>query len=142
MSSLVRPQALILASLLSCILAALCLAATAATSLTLLYVGVGVIGFFISLQFASGLSPCTVVTHAVSTCHAPGYSWLAGQVDLTGRGSSVVFLGANLGWLVFPPLAGMVIASPIGPMGVFYLTLALSTVHLLVFICLLMLSFI
>ena len=88
-----------------------------------------------------------------------GYSWLADQVDLTGPGSSVVFLGANLGWLViiiicyythnnghynkvFPPLAGMVIFSPVGPMGVFYLTLGLSAAHLLVFICLFRMSFI
>ena len=85
-------------------------------------------------------------------------------MDLTGPGSSVVFLGANLGWLViitinnkhvindqqndvfnnkvFPPLAGMVIFSPVGPMGVFYLTLGLSAAHLAVFICLFRLSFI
>ena len=43
---------------------------------------------------------------------------------------------------VFPPLAGMVIFSPVGPMGVFYLTLLLSSAHLLVFICLFRLSFI
>ena len=53
-SSLVRPHVLILVSLVSCIMAALLLALTAATSLALLYTGVGVIGFFISLQFASG----------------------------------------------------------------------------------------
>ena len=83
-------------------------------------------------------------------------------MDLTGPGSSVVVLGANLGWLVritntllmisrmisnsnnkvFPPLAGMVIFSPVGPMGVFYLTLGLSAAHLTVFICLFRLSFI
>lgn len=34
------------------------------------------------------------------TLSSSGYSWLAEQVDLTGPGSSVVFLGANLGWLV------------------------------------------
>ena len=36
----------------------------------------------------------------ISCLSFSGYSWLAGQVDLTGPGSSVVFLGANLGWLV------------------------------------------
>ena len=54
LSSLVRPHVMILASLVSCVMAALLLALTAATSLALLYTGVGVIGFFISLQFASG----------------------------------------------------------------------------------------
>ena len=33
-----------------------------------------------------------------------GYSWLAEQVDLTGSRGSVVFLGANFGWLIFPPI--------------------------------------
>ena len=54
LSSLVRPAVMILASLVSCVMAALLLSLTAATSLALLYTGVGVIGFFISLQFASG----------------------------------------------------------------------------------------
>ena len=54
LSSLVRPHVMILGSLVSCIMAALLLALTADTSLALLYTGVGVIGFFISLQFASG----------------------------------------------------------------------------------------
>ena len=54
LSSLVRPSVMILASLVSCVMAALLLSLTAATSLALLYTGVGVIGFFISLQFASG----------------------------------------------------------------------------------------
>ena len=53
-SSLLRPQVMILVSLVSCVMAALLLSLTAATSLALLYTGVGVIGFFISLQFASG----------------------------------------------------------------------------------------
>ena len=186
-SSLVRPQVMILVSLVSCVMAALLLSLTAATSLALLYTGVGVIGFFISLQFASGHYnnelKIPTVTRSIrirrrfifdcftsfqiklnhgSPCS--GYSWLAAQVDLTGPGSSVVFLGANLGWLViitinnkhvindqqndvfnnkvFPPLAGMVIFSPVGPMGVFYLTLGLSAAHLAVFICLFRLSFI
>ena len=69
-----------------------------------------------------------------------GYSWLSEQVDLTGNSSSVVFLGTNIGWLVFPPLAGLVIFSSVGPMGVFYLTLAISFAHLLVFLGLLQLS--
>ena len=54
LSSLVRPHVMILGSLVSCVMAALLLALTADTSLALLYTGVGVIGFFISLQFASG----------------------------------------------------------------------------------------
>ena len=65
---------------------------------------------------------------------------MSDQVDLTGKGSSVVFLGVNCGWLVFPPLAGLVSFSAVGPMGVFYLTLVISCAHLLVFLGLLLLS--
>ena len=105
LSSSLLPRTLILTSLVMSVLTALLLVLTAHRYLELLYLGTGATGYFVSLQFASG------------------YSWLAEQVDLTGRGSSVVFLGANFGWLVFPPLAGMVFSSPVGPMGVFYLTL-------------------
>ena len=108
LSSSLPPRTLILTSLVMSVLTALLLVTTAEHHLQLLYVGTGAIGLFVSIQFAAG------------------YSWLAEQVDLTGRGSSVVFLGANFGWLVFPPLAGMVFSSPVGPMGVFYLTLGRS----------------
>merc|ERR1719318_1629613 len=90
LSTKLRPKTMILTSLICCILSAILLVSTASSYQLLLFIGTGAIGFFVSLQFASG------------------YSWLAEHVDLTGRGSSVVFLGANFGWLVFPPLAGMV----------------------------------
>jgi len=116
LSTKLKPRTLIVTSLLCCILSAILLVFMAETSQDLLFLGTGAVGFFVSLQFASG------------------YSWLAEHVDLTGRGSSVVFLGANFGWLVFPPLAGMVFFSPVGPMGVYYLTLGLSSAHLILFI--------
>ena len=50
---------------------------------------------------------------------SPGYSWLASKVDLTGNGNSFIFLGTNLGWLIFPPIAGLVIFSGPGGVGVF-----------------------
>jgi len=117
-----KPQTMILTSLLCSILSALLLVLWAASQEDLLFVGTGAVGFFVSLQFASG------------------YSWLAEHVDLTGRGSSVVFLGANFGWLVFPPLAGMVFFSSVGPMGVYYLTLGLASAHLLLFIVIIKVS--
>eukprot|EP00092_Neocalanus_flemingeri_P035684 GFUD01038850.1.p1 GENE.GFUD01038850.1~~GFUD01038850.1.p1 ORF type:complete len:455 (-),score=72.17 GFUD01038850.1:48-1412(-) len=115
LSTKLKPHTMILTSLLCCILSALLLVFTAASQQDMLFVGTGSVGFFVSLQFASG------------------YSWLAEHVDLTGRGSSVVFVGANFGWLVFPPLAGLVFFSSIGPMGLYYLTLGLATAHLLLF---------
>ena len=41
-------------------------------------------------------------TQVIKFCS--GYSWLAEQVDLTGSRGGVVFLGANFGWLIFPPI--------------------------------------
>ena len=61
-----------------------------------------------------------------------GYSWLASQVDLTGNSNSFIFLGTNLGWLIFPPIAGLIIFSGPGGVGVFLLALgrnAFSPLH-------------
>jgi len=116
LSTKLKPRTLILTSLLCCTLSSILLVLMADTNQDLLFLGTGLVGFFVSLQFASG------------------YSWLAEHVDLTGRGSSVVFLGANFGWLIFPPLAGLVFFSPVGPMGIYYLTLGLCVAHLLLFI--------
>ena len=54
-------------------------------------------------------------------------------MDLTGKGSSVVFLGAYFGWLTAPPLAGLVYNSTLGPMAIFYSTLVIALMHLLLF---------
>jgi len=116
LSTKLKPRTMIFTSLLCCNLSSVLLVLMADKNQDLLFLGTGAVGFFVSLQFASG------------------YSWLAEQVDLTGRGSSVVFLGANFGWLVFPPLAGLVFFSPVGPMGVYYLTLGLCLAHLLLFL--------
>ena len=60
----------------------------------------------------------------------PGYSWLAEKADLTGRASSIVFLGANAGWVIFPPLAGAIFFSSVGPVGIFYLSLGIFLQYL------------
>merc|ERR1712029_1162148 len=104
LSSRLKPRTLLLMSIICVMFSGFILSITAAKSVILLYCGTGAVGFFVSLQFASG------------------YSWLSEQVDLTGKGSSVVFLA----------LAGLVFFSSVGPMGVFYLTLAISSAHLLV----------
>ena len=79
-------------------------------------------GLFVSVQFASGIS------------------WLSEYLDLTGRGASVVFLGGYFGWLTAPPLAGLVISSPAGPMGMFHAVLALTTCHLALFVLMIRIS--
>ena len=45
-------------------------------------------------------------------------------MDLTGFRNSVTFFGGNLGWMVFPPLAGSLLLA--GPGGVGLYTLALG----------------
>ena len=60
---------------------------------------------------------------------SPGYSWLASKVDLTGNGNSFIFLGTNLGWLIFPPIAGLVIFSGPGGVGVFLLAFGEKCLH-------------
>ena len=69
-----------------------------------------------------------------------GYSWLASQLDLTGMRGSVVFLGANIGWLVFPPLAGALIFSGPGGVGLYYITLTLTLAHISLFLIMIKVS--
>jgi len=122
LSTRFRPQSLILSSLTCCILTGILLIFLAESYQEVLFIATGAMGFSVSLQFASG------------------YSWFAEKTDLTGRASSIVFLGANAGWVVFPPLAGSVFFSPVGPMGIFYLSLGLSSLHLLLFLAMLKLA--
>ena len=115
LSSRLRPLVLIVCSLLGCVLSSLLLSLAADQVISLLFLGTGAVGLFVSIQFASGIS------------------WLAERLDLTGRGASVVFLGGYFGWLCAPPLAGQVVTSPAGPMGMFHAALALTTCHLALF---------
>jgi len=119
LSTRFKPLIMIIISIGSCILSALLLVLTAKFSLESLFFGTGAIGFFVSFQFASGLS------------------WLSAEVDLTGRSSCIVFLGAYIGWLIFPPLSGIVFFSPIGPMGLYYLTLGITSFHFIIFLLML-----
>ena len=64
------------------------------------------------LPWASPFPPCLPQVYSTNElCQSgwennfcSGYSWLAEQVDLTGSRGGVVFLGANFGWLIFPPI--------------------------------------
>ena len=60
---------------------------------------------------------------SISMQVASGFAWLADQVDMTGFRNSVVFLGGNSGWLIFPPVAGIIIFSGPGGVGVYLLSL-------------------
>ena len=53
----------------------------------------------------------------------PGFSWLAKHVDMAGKLSSIPSFGGNFGLLSFPPVAGVIFFSWIGPIGIYYLAL-------------------
>jgi len=104
LSRLVSPTRIIVGSISGCIVAILILTTLAAHHTEALYVGVVLMGFAISFQFASGIS------------------WTANLFNVTGHASFIFFLGGFTGFLSFPPMAGAIIVSAIG--GFFYLALA------------------
>jgi len=103
-SRLVSPTKIIISSISGCIVGSLLLTVLAPLYSVALYVGVILMGFAISFQFASGIS------------------WTANLFNVTGRASFIFFFGAFTGFLSFPPIAGAIIAKAIG--GFFYLALA------------------
>lgn len=109
-----RPRTLVIATNLGCLASAALLASTAGWSLGTLYIGTAAMGYSVAMQIGSG------------------YSWLAEQMDLTGFRNSVTFFGGNLGWMVFPPLAGTILLSGPGGVGLYSLALGVSAAQLLV----------
>jgi hypothetical protein len=80
-----------------------------------LYLGTGLMGFFICFQFPSGLS------------------WLAGMLpDLKPHHTSFMFIAGTTGWFVFPMLASQIFEI-FGPTSVFYMTLGITTIHAILF---------
>ena len=91
--------------------------------------------FVPSFSKADLLGPSKILSQTASKqpdinrLSSPGYSWLASKVDLTGNGNSFIFLGTNLGWLIFPPIAGLLIFSGPGGVGVFLLAFGGECLH-------------
>jgi len=112
LSRYLSPAIIILATNIGCVVGTLLLAACAGWVLEALFIGTAIVGFSTSMQVASG------------------YSWLASKVDLRGNGNSFIFLGTNLGWLIFPPIAGLLIFSGPGGVGVFLLAFGTSVAQL------------
>merc|ERR1712073_122566 len=65
-----------------------------------LYIGVFIMGFFLSWQFASA------------------FSWTSHHMNITGKLSSIFFIGLGIGSLSSPPLAGWMFM--LSPMFVIY----------------------
>lgn len=74
-----------------------------------LYVGVAIMGFFVSWQFGSG------------------FSWTSSHMNITGRVSSIFFIGLGVGSLSSPPLAGWLFQ--LEPMYVMYLACAMVIIQ-------------
>ena len=87
-AAFVTPRNMILMSLALCIGAAIFLCFQGGSSAISLYVGTAVLGFFILWQFGS--------------C----FSLVAKKKNITGRLSSIFFIGCGFGRLVTPPLSG------------------------------------
>jgi len=113
LSTKFSPSVMVVATNLGCLISSVLLATTAGWVVESLYLGTAIMGFSISMQVASG------------------FAWLADQVDMTGFRNSVVFLGGNSGWLTFPPLAGIIIFSGPGGVGVYLLSLGICLAQLL-----------
>lgn len=70
-----------------------------------LYCGVAIMGFFVSWQFGTG------------------FSWTSHHMNITGRLSSIFFIGLGVGSLASPPLAGWLFQ--LQPLAVLHLVLAM-----------------
>ena len=87
-AAFIKPRNMILISLAMCLGTAIFLCFTASFSVICLYIGTAILGFFISWQFGS--------------C----FSWVAKKKNITGRLSSIFFIGCGFGGLVTPPVSG------------------------------------
>ena len=114
-SYFIQPTKIITASLTGCLISAIVLSLVSTYSTVGLYIAVAFMGFFIAFQFPSGIS------------------WTAKRIDMTGMPMVIPFLGANAGNFIFPPLAGAIFQTFLGPIGIMYLTLVCVILHCCIF---------
>lgn len=108
LSKYIHPRTILTVSLAGCLITSTMLLFCGDSNPYFLYLGTGLMGFFICFQFPSGLS------------------WLAGMLpDLKPHHTSFMFIGGTSGWFVFPMLASQMFEI-YGPGSVFYLTTSLS----------------
>ena len=114
-AKLIKPRNMIIMSLVTCVGASIVLSIFATSSVIALYIGTCALGFFVSWQFGAG------------------YSWLAKKMDITGRISSIFFIGCGVGSLATPPVSGFLFTSSLGPMSIIYMTSALCVLQCILF---------
>jgi len=99
------PSTLLAVCMAACTLGACILIILAPIYHISLYIGVAMMGFFVSWQFGTG------------------FSWTSHHMNITGRLSSIFFIGLGVGSLASPPLAGWIFL--LEPLGVLWLVLAM-----------------
>ena len=112
-----HPSVIIISALTLCCLSSAFLSFFGGSSLEALLVGNAVMGLSISFQFPSGLT------------------WLASEMPggMKSIYTSLMFTGANCGWIVLPPLASTLfyVISPSAP---FVIAFVCNVIHMMIFI--------
>jgi len=111
LSPLLLPHTLLIICMVGCFFSSLLLMFLAPIYYVSLYCGVAVMGFFVSWQFATG------------------FSWTSHHMNITGKLSSVFFIGLGIGSLSSPPLAGWVFM--LSPLNVLYTVGVMVTIQCL-----------
>ena len=115
LSRYIHPTTFLIVSLSGCFATSILLFVAGDSNPYFLYLGTGLMGFFMCFEFGSGLS------------------WLADKLpDLKPHHTSLMFIGGTTGWFFFPMIASQIFEI-FGPTSVFYLTLGLTALHSLLF---------
>ncbi|XP_023332189.1 sodium-dependent glucose transporter 1 isoform X2 [Eurytemora carolleeae] len=109
LSTIFLPSTLLCSSTLFCGVASLLLLLLAPHFTEGLYSGVLIMGFFVSWQFGTG------------------FSWTSQYMNITGKLSSLFFVGLGVGSIISPPLAGYIFT--INSMWVLYLAAVLVLIQ-------------
>ena len=116
MSRFIHPRNILTVSLIGCFVTSCLLMFFGDSDPYLLYLGTGLMGFFICFQFPSSLS------------------WLAGMLpNLKPHHTSFMYIGGTTGWFVFPMVASQIFEI-FGPSYVFYMTTGLNACLAVLFV--------
>ena len=115
-SKKLHPSVIIVCALILCSLSSTFLAIFGGSNMEALLVGNAVMGFSISFLFPSGLT------------------WLASEIPggMKSIYTSLMFTGANVGWIVLPPLASALFYA-ISPRATFITALICNILHMMTF---------
>lgn len=112
LATVLLPSSLLVICMLSCLLGTVLLIFLAPLYSSSLYIGVAIMGFFVSWQFGTG------------------FSWTSQHMNITGRISSIFFIGLGVGSLSSPPLAGWLFI--LSPMNVIFAVAVMIVIQVVV----------